>query len=580
MDDAAKASLLESLGLTWNLLSESKGNSALSKFGEIVTKLKEGSTPKEAKLVVSNGIISLLSVATPESIQTALIANLTNIFEYVAATIQSENDKELQMACNYVLSFIQCQVKNATSTASFTTKMATEVVKLLNSITQMVPTLKEKGANDPDDPAHARTESIKLLVKCIQPMDDDAVTAALPVLMAMLMTVGTEKKTPTLRAALIELVTAVAGRKAALLHAHAGDLLECMKAGDFPLGVGQLAEAFAAYASSNANAVKLAPLVPMIMKEPVFTGGQQSQTTTINLMSLLLRIAVVKPDAVSKHVSVLVQIAMTDLLTYLLPAVKLLAATALAGVDDSYYSLETLGKLLRSSAGREFAMEEQRAILGAFDVAKNKCPIGNVFADDTLEALQGMAGANTSAYANIIKWNSGKWAIETDMIEFLSSTGDEISGDNEASEGDSCLKRITAAVFGALSTPTKLQNNEDYDLEKGRHGTQGTNGAGFGSGSGPESKEGLVPTGSPFQNAVAPAELPPAASRVVGLEVARVGPTLTGGYATPTQADRAPAPAAVPMTPAPLPPTPARLVIEEEQLSALRLRVASLEAQL
>jgi hypothetical protein len=269
----------------------------------------------------------------------------------------------------------------------------------------------------------------------------------------------------------------------------------------------------------------------------------------------------------------LVQIALTDLLTYLLPAVKLLAATALAGVDDSYYSLETLGKLLRSSAGREFTLEEQRAILGSFDVAKNKCPIGDVFADDTLEALQGMAGANTAAYANIIKWNSGKWAVETDMIEFLCSTGDEVMGESESTEGDSCLRRLTAAVFGS---PKRLKNvDEAFDLEKGHHGTIGTTHGMHASG--PESKEGMVPPGSPFQNAVAPAENPPAASRVVGSEGARVGPTLTGGFATPTSANHAPA---TPGSAVPFPPTPARLVIEEEQLSAMRLRVAALEAQL
>lgn len=570
MDEAAKASLLQSLGLTWSLLSESKGNSALSKFGDIVTKLKDGGTPKEAKLVVSNGIISLLSVATSESIQTALLANISVIFEYIGATVKSENDKELQMACNYVLSFIQCQVKNATSAASFTTKMASEVTKLLNEMALVVPSLKEKGANDTDDPAHTRTESIKLLVKCIQPMDDEAVVTALPVLMSMLVAVGQEKKTPTLRAALIETITAVAGRRAALLHAYAGDLLECMKSGDFPLGVGQLAETFTAFASNNTNAAQLTPLVPMIMKEPVFTGGQQSQSTTIGLMSLLLRIAIVKPDAVNKHVSTLVQIAMSDLTTYLLPAVKLLAATALAGVEDSYYSLETLGKLLRSSAGREFNMEEQRTILGAFDVAKNKCPIGDVFADDTLEALQGMAGAHTSAYANIIKWNSGKWAIETDMIEFLSLTGDDFSGDNDQSESDSCLKRIATAMFGS---PNRLKNtDESFDLEKGQR-TQ-VLAVGSGSAFGPESKEGIIPPGSPFQNAVAPAEMPPSASRVVGLEAARVGPT--AGFATPTSTGPA---ASAPATP-PMPPTPIRLVIEEEQLSAMRLRVAALEAQL
>ena len=398
MDETAKAQLLGELGLTWNALSESKGNSALSKFETILTKLNDAGTSNETKLTISTAIISLMSVATPDSIQTALNTHMALLFKYIIPLVKTVEDKERQMIGNYMLSFVQIQVKNAVAAPSFTTKMGAEVTKILKDLKQMIPTLKEKGLNDADEPIHTRTESIKLLVKCIQPTDDVATTTAMPVLMEMLTIADREKKTPMLRSALLEFVSAVHERKPSLLTSYVGILIDAMQQGDFPLTLSQLTDTFAAYARSNAGALKLSNLVSAIVKEPTFATAssqtdEKSQIRTKSLLSLLLRIATVKPSAVSKYVNMCVQSCApmgktdTTLVGFVVPIAKLVAATALAGVDESYYSLETLCRLLRTYKNHEFSLEEQRVLLGAVDVAKNKCPKGDVFAEVTLPPL-------------------------------------------------------------------------------------------------------------------------------------------------------------------------------------------------
>ena len=392
MDETAKIQMLEELGLTWNALSGSKGDSALSKFETILNKLIDAGTPNETKLVISTAIISLMSTATPESIQTALNTHMVLLFKYLIPLVKTIEDKERQTIGNYMLSFVQIQIKNAVAAPSFTTKMGAEVTKLLKELKQMIPTLKEKDINDADEPIHTRTESIKLLVKCIQPSDDVATSAAMPVLMEMFTVVEKEKKTPMLRSALLEFVTAVHDRKPSLLTTYMGIVVDAMQQGDFPLTLSQLTDSLAAYARSNAGALKLSNLVSAIVKEPTFATAssqidEKSQIRTKSLLSLLVRIATVKPSAVSKYVNVCVQscapMGNTSLVGFVIPIAKLVAATALAGVDESYYSLETLCRLLRTYKNHEFTVEEQRVLLGAVDVAKNKCPKGDIFAEVT-----------------------------------------------------------------------------------------------------------------------------------------------------------------------------------------------------
>jgi hypothetical protein len=64
---------------------------------------------------------------------------------------------------------------------------------------------------------------------------------------------------------------------------------------------------------------------------------------------------------------------------------------------------------------------EQSALLGAIDVAKNKCPKGNIFAEDTMVSLDLIAATNFLAYSNIMKWNNGKWALEGNLNDYLES---------------------------------------------------------------------------------------------------------------------------------------------------------------
>ena len=195
-----------------------------------------------------------------------------------------------------------------------------------------------------------------------------------------------------LRSALLEFVTAVHDRKPSLLTTYMGIVVDAMQQGDFPLTLSQLADSLAAYARSNAGALKLSNLVSAIVKEPTFATAssqidEKSQIRTKSLLSLLVRIATVKPTAVSKYVNVCVQscapMGNTSLVGFVIPVAKLVAATALAGVDESYYSLETLCRLLRTYKNHEFTVEEQRVLLGAVDVAKNKCPKGDIFAEVT-----------------------------------------------------------------------------------------------------------------------------------------------------------------------------------------------------
>jgi hypothetical protein len=290
--DASK--VVEELGLTWNALSESKGASALSKFGTTIAKLKDPSVPKEVKLAVSTAMISLLSTATPDAIQAGLMDHLDTIFDYAATTVKTAEDKDVLTPCNYVLSFVQCQAKSANAMPAFTTKMAVIVTRLLRDFEQLLPSLKEKGPSDPDELIHTKTESIKLLAKCVSPGDDEAVAKALVQLMKYYAVMTQEKKTPLFRAAIIEFVSAVAERKPELLGEHFAVAVDAVQAGEFPLVVGQLMDAFMTYARTNSGAAKLGGLVPALMREPPMTGAVKTEAVCKKYLSLLLRIAALK----------------------------------------------------------------------------------------------------------------------------------------------------------------------------------------------------------------------------------------------------------------------------------------------
>ena len=290
--DASK--VVEELGLTWNALSESKGASALSKFGTTIAKMKDPSVPKEVKLAVSTAMISLLSTATPDAIQSGLLEHLDAIFEYAATTLKTAEEKDLMTPCNYVLSFVQCQAKSANAMPVFTTKMAVIVVRLLRDFEQLLPALKEKGPSDADELIHTKTETVKLLTKCVSPGDDEAVVKALPQLMKYYNALTQEKKTPLFRSSLVEFVSAVAERKPELLGEHFAVAVDAVQAGEFPLVVGQLLDAFTTYARTNSGAAKLGGMVPSLMREPPMTGAVKTEALCKKYLSLLLRIAAIK----------------------------------------------------------------------------------------------------------------------------------------------------------------------------------------------------------------------------------------------------------------------------------------------
>ena len=559
--DAEKEKLLTELGLTWGLMSDSKGKSATDKMPEIIRRLSDSSSTCRTQLNICSALISWMSVTAKEAIEETMLAHSDSLFAYILRTIKSGGDSEpsvpdAQTPAYYLTSCIQRQMKGASS-PSFPAKMTPPVLAIIRELTQSGLLLKEKVANGTESNVSSRTESAKSLVKCL-PTDDDTLIFESITTLFPFMKLTSATATPTLRKEVLAWFVAVATRDKTLFNAHITDVVGAMRFGEADdlayilkdnvpvfttvapdvleknlnflltgLGFPTLSEALLRIARTESGATKLSSNVFTLTKD---IDNIKAADALPSLMEVLIELAIWRPESVGRHIDICllacsppvveepataqtttttapapvptpapvpasvpvpgpegvapveqsevelseVPPPVTSLL--LLSMIKLLAAVSRASVEDTYASLTHLTAMLR--CGKVKTVTEQSALIGAIDVAKNKCPKGDVFADDTLASLSLISATNRVAYANLIKWNTGKWALEGDLLDYLECVDRMASlesGSVTHSKSGSAPGRNSGSDAGCLKTIISLFASKDKKKMTVTTETSGTN---------------------------------------------------------------------------------------------------------
>lgn len=483
--DAEMSNLLEELRLTASLISESNGQSSTANMDQILQLLNDPISSCRTQESVYSTVTSWQSLASNEEIENTMIAHSSSIFDYILRIIKSGSDADfglpnMQISAYHLTSCIQKQMKNSTS-SSFIAKMVPAVLTVIRCLSQSGIYLREKSPNSTESNVSSRAESVKLLIKCIPTDTNNYISETISTFFSFMKLISVAA-TPVLRGEIVGGLVAIGQRDKSLFDPHIYDLVSAMRFGEADelifilrgnykvfnelapkvlehnvhylvtlFGFPSLSEALLLIATTDSGASKLSSSVTTLTKDMECI---QAAGAVQPLITLLLRVATVRPASVSRHLASClyaykyvaaqdegcnhiellqeetVGARRTDTVSYsagvdsplmtsvlLVSLLKLLAAVSRAGVEETYASLSHLTSILR--CGKVRTSVEMNALIGAIDIAKNKCPKGDIFADDTLAALSVISHANRSSYANIMKWNKGKWALEGDFRAYI-----------------------------------------------------------------------------------------------------------------------------------------------------------------
>ena len=441
----ANDGVLAIYGLSSTELTSSNGESPTSKIPLILEKLRDVNSPQELLLTICSGMVSWQSIARGDAFERFIITHSEGIFAFLVRSFlheaQIETSSDAQLPAYYIACCINRQARNPTS-PSFGRKISEYIVTLIAELTTNNIRMRDKLPNIKETNVTTRTESVKLLMKCIVTEDDMTAQAVIPILLKFLVMLSDWKTSPQLRKDVIDWLLCIDKRNRSLYYNYVGDLVHTMRLGEVDellcilqgdntlftviapevllhnvhflittLGYELLSNSLEYAAHSNEGVLKLCAGVPGLVRDPIVTGGGTLSSgfhSNIlgSLFSLLLRIAIVKPDAVSRHMNICVKVVFPGIhrnksqrksfvdnqsVNYpgkdinrksseigllvetnteivegveqekyvcaavnakwdlLVPLAKLLAATALHGVEESYYSLEVLSKIIRVS---------------------------------------------------------------------------------------------------------------------------------------------------------------------------------------------------------------------------------------
>lgn len=233
--DIEKQKLLEELGLTWSLMSNSKGQSAIDKMPLTISMLCDPSSSNRTQVNICSAMISWISVAAVEAIEEAMLVHSPEIFNYLwdilkAGGNDDKNLPDLQTPAYYLISCIQRQIRNSSS-SSFRSKMLPKVLNIIKDLSEAHIYLKEKQPNKVESNVTSRTESVKLLIRCI-PTDDDRVVSDTIVVLFPFLKLLDDKMTPLLKKEVIEWLTTVSYRERSLFDSHMEGVLDAMRFGE------------------------------------------------------------------------------------------------------------------------------------------------------------------------------------------------------------------------------------------------------------------------------------------------------------------------------------------------------------
>lgn len=298
--DNEKQKLLVQLGLTWSLMSESKGQSANDKMPEIIAMLCDPLSSNRTQISICSALISWISVTPKEAIEEAMLAHSKETFDYLRDILKSGGDDDksvpdLQTPAYYLTSCIQRQILNSSS--SFRSKMIPKVLDLIKDLTQIAIYLNEKKPNGIETNATSRTESMKLLIRAL-PTDDDVIVSDTIVVLFPFLKLLNDKMTPILKQEVIGWLVKVGHREKSLFDNHMDLILDAVRFGEADelvsifkgndqiftviapqilaknfhflvtvLGFPEIAEAILMMAKTDSGAKTLSGSVPSLMKD-------------------------------------------------------------------------------------------------------------------------------------------------------------------------------------------------------------------------------------------------------------------------------------------------------------------------
>ena len=426
---------------------------------------------------------------------------------------------DIQISAYSLTSCVQKQMKNSSS-SSFISKMVPAILSIIGSLASSKIYLKEKLPNTADSNVSSRTEVVRLLIKCIPTESNYFISETISMYFSFMKLISATA-TPGLRGEILGSLVAIGRRDKSLFNPHVYDLVGAMRFGEADellfilkdnyrvfnelapkvlehnvhylvtlFGFSSLSEALLSIAMTDSGASKLSSSVTSITKD---MEGIQAAGALLPLIMLLLRFAIVKPESVSRHLSACIyaykctiaqdaisnhsELGQEEILgaertdfvssnsdldgppatsVLLVNLLKLFAAASRAGIEETYASLGHLTTILQCGTVRTFT--EKNALIGALDVAKNECPQGDIFSEDTLAALCSISHANRVSYANIMKWNKGKRAPKGDLRVYLEHVDhmlcNEVSNSDERETVNLTTSGTSAGggCFVALST--------------------------------------------------------------------------------------------------------------------------------
>jgi hypothetical protein len=470
--------IIESLGLTPDAIRSSGGRSVFTNMKAIILKLRDATLNLEAKKAIANAVVSWQTIAPKQMVEDTLQTQCNNILTFVFEMIQKADQTrsaDLTVPAVIIAAGIRKQVQSASS-SMFARQLRPHLLKFLNDVARSGMNLKEDGPNAKDAIANQKTEIIKLIFESVSQTVDPTLPDALPEVIPVfldLLKVFDAKNTPSLYSENLKWLTTAGSSSPRSFDNSIGGLVDAMRffgAEDLAFilrfnkrafvdvaphvletnlaylltAVGLVDLVDGVVAVADRNPIALSNVVGDLVRE-IPTSRMKPQ-----LLYVLLKIAIVKPSAVSPYANDCVQTCEIDP-GLMVPLCKLLAATARAGVRETYASLTALCNILRS--GQAVLPQQQMALLGAIDVAKDLSPKSDIFHEDTLGAMKSISSADPETYKNIVRWNKGNWALTGEIEEYIKhvdSGGADRYGAQE--EGDAAYLLAAPAASGVIGS--------------------------------------------------------------------------------------------------------------------------------